>query len=286
MVKRRLRNIGIILSILILCSASTFVLVQYHELKQPGIVVLLYHRITTEENVTNKYVLNVKKFQQQLDYLENEGYRTILPSEIVDSRKEGINNPIIILSFDDGTTDHYTVVYPMLKKNKQKGVFFIVSKYVNAPGGLTADQIKEMSDNDMEIGSHSYSHPYLEELNYEKIYYQLKESKDQLEKISGRKVYSFALPGGWFNTDVVKAARDVGYQQFFGCEIGTNDLSKMPFVYRRIEVLGNMSFKEFQQLLDPPQILIYKVVQSLKFFLHDIIGPRRYEKLSPLLLVH
>ena len=228
MVKRRLRNIGIILSILILCSASTFVLVQYHELKQPGIIVLLYHRITTEENVTNKYVLNVKKFQQQLDYLKSEGYRTILPSEIIDSRKEGINNPIIILSFDYGTTDHYTIVYPMLKKNKQKGVFFIASKYINAPGGLTAGQIKEMIDNDMEIGSHSYSHPFLEELNYEKIYYQLKESKDQLEKISGRKVYSFAPPGGWFNADVVRAARDVGTNYFSAVKLGQMILARSP----------------------------------------------------------
>jgi peptidoglycan/xylan/chitin deacetylase (PgdA/CDA1 family) len=282
-VKRRLRNTGIILSIIILWSASTSVLVQYHELKQPGIVVLLYHRITREENETNKYILSVQKFQQQLDYLKNEGYKTILPSEIAGSRKEGITNHLIILSFDDGTSDHYSVVYPMLEKNKQKGVFFIVSKYVNASGGLTAEQIKEMSENGMEIGSHSYSHPFLDQLNYEKIYYELKLSKEQLEKISGGRVYSFAPPGGWFNGDVVKAARDVGYQQFFGCEIGTNDLSKIPFIYKRIEVLGNMSFEEFQQLLDPPQILIYKVVQSMKYLLHDIFGSRRYEKLSTLL---
>lgn len=271
-------SVSILAVLLITCSIAK----EYAELKQPGIIVLLYHRITLEKGSTNKYVLNVDKFQQQAGYLKERGYTTILPKEIIGSNINKDTPNMIILSFDDGTADHFSIVYQILRKNGQKGIFFIVSKYINSRGYLASDQIKEMSQGNMEIGSHSYSHPFLDELNYEKIYYELNESKDQLEKISGGKVYSFAPPGGWFNADVIRAAKNVGYLLFFGCEIGTNDLSKMPFVYRRIEVLGNMSFEEFQQLLDPPQILPYKVVQSLKFTLHSLIGSKNYQKLSAL----
>jgi peptidoglycan/xylan/chitin deacetylase (PgdA/CDA1 family) len=283
MIKNIRKKLVISLCIIVLCSSTGFVLEQYYELSQPGLIVLLYHRITTETSSKNKYVLDIRKFQQQVEYINGHGYSSILPKEIINSNVKKNGRNIIILSFDDGTSDHFSIVYQTLKTNSQKGVFFITTKYVNSRGYLSGDEINEMSHGGMEIGSHSYSHSLLDELNYEEIYHELRESKDQLEEISGEKVYSFAPPGGWFNADVVRAARDVGYKLFFGCEIGTNDLSKKRFLYRRIEVMGNISFEEFQRLLDPPQILSYKVVQSLKFVVHNLIGSKNYQELSNLL---
>ena len=77
-----------------------------------------------------------------------------------------------------------------------------------------------------------------------------------------------------------EVAKDVGYKFLFSCEIGTNDLKNHPFVYRRIEVTGDMSINEFSRLLNPPQILSYKIMQSLKFFLHYLIGSNNYKKLA------
>ena len=268
----------VVLVILLFCLFAAFVAQQYAELRESGVIVLLYHRIKPEGE--GKYILKLSKFEKQLNYLHNQGYKTILPKEIVESDPHQNPSETIILSFDDGTADHYDTVYPTLKKYGLKGVFFVVSSWVGSSGSLNEKQIREMVQNNMEVGSHSYSHPFLDEMNYSSIYYELKKSKDDLERICGEKVVSFAPPGGWFNDDVVKVAKDVGYKFLFSCEIGTNDLKNHPFVYRRIEVTGDMSINEFSRLLNPPQILSYKIMQSLKFFLHYLIGSNNYKKLA------
>lgn len=268
----------VVLVILLFCFSAAFVAQQYAELREPGVIVLLYHRIEPEGE--GKYILKVSEFEKQLNYLHNQGYKTILPKEIVESGLRQNPPKTIILSFDDGTPDHYKIVYPLLKQFGYGGVFFIITKYINSPGSLAAKQIVEMAQNNMEIGSHSYSHPFLDEFDFKEINYELNKSKDDLEKICGKKVIAFSPPGGWFNDDVVKVAKDVGYKFLFSCEIGTNDLQKRPFVYKRIEVTGDMSIDEFKCLLDPPQILSYKIMQSLKFFLHYLIGSNNYKKLA------
>jgi len=264
--------------ILLLCLSIAFVAQQYIELSQPGVIVLLYHRVE-QGGIGNKYTLRLSSFEEQLGYLHSQGYKTILPKEIV---KYVQHNPpkTIIISFDDGTADHHDIVYPMLKKYGFKGVFFIISKYTDSPGSLNERQIREMIKNGMEIGSHSYSHPLLDEMDISGIHYELKKSKDDLEQICGQKIVSFAPPGGWFDDRVVKVTRDVGYTALFGCEIGVNDLTKGPFVYKRIEVLSDLSLQEFKDLLNPPKILSYKVSQSLKVILHDLIGSKNYKKLA------
>lgn len=277
--KKTAKRRVVVLVILLLSISIAFVAQQYSELRQPGLIVLLYHKVEQRDG-GDKYTLRLSRFEEQIAYLRNQGYKTVLPREIVKSKFQHNPSKTIILSFDDGTVDHYNTVYPMLKKYGFKGIFFVISKYVGSPGSLNKKQIVEMAQNDMEIGSHSYSHPFLDEFDFKEINYELNKSKDDLEKICGKKVIAFAPPGGWFNDDVVKVAKDVGYTFLFSCEIGTNDLRTPPFVYKRIEVTGDMSINQFKRLLDPPQILSYKAMQSLKFFLRYLIGSNNYKKLA------
>lgn len=270
----------LILSVVILVTG--FVTYEYLELKQPGIIVLLYHRVS--EKGGGKYVLRPQEFAEQLKYLKTHGYRTILPKEILEKHIHTNLRKTVILTFDDGTEDHYKTVYPALKKYGFEGVFFIITKYINSPGSLTDSQISEMSRNNMEIGSHSYSHPFLDELSYSQISYELKKSKEDLEAITGNPVTSFAAPGGWFDDRAVTIAQRLGYNAFFSCEIGTNDLRKHPFIYKRIEISGRLPIKEFEALLQPSAALLeYKVIQSLKKILHDLVGSENYKNIGKLL---
>jgi peptidoglycan/xylan/chitin deacetylase (PgdA/CDA1 family) len=277
----KLKRITLIVLLTFLVTSGSFIIYQYLQLKNPGTIVLLYHKITQDES-HNKYSLSMHKFEEQLKYLYENDYRTMLPETFFKQQYQKNAPKTLLISFDDGTVDHYSAVYPLLKKYGFSGIFFIVYKYVDHPGSLSFDQIKEMSRNNMEIGSHSYSHPYLDELDYDDIVIELQRSKDGLEEITGKEVISFAPPGGWFNQDVLKAAKELGYKFFFTCELGANDLKERPFVYKRIEVTGDMDVTDFERLLNPPEILGYKVMQSLKFLVHDILGSERYLWLSSL----
>lgn len=279
---KKFRNICLAVIVAFLISSAGYTAYQYHELEKPGVVTLLYHRIAGQRS-SSKYVLNVRKFERQLKYLRDNGYTTVLPAEILKQRYPKNPSKTIMISFDDGTEDHYSIVYPLFRKYGFKGIFFVIAKYVDHPGSLSSKQIAEMNRNGMEIGSHSYSHPFLDEMDYGGIYRELELSKDELEKICVKKIVSFAPPGGWYNKDTLKAAQEAGYKFFFSCEIGTNDLQERPFVYKRIEVTGDMDMAEFERLLNPPDILRYKIMQSLKFLVHDLLGSNRYHELSSLL---
>jgi peptidoglycan/xylan/chitin deacetylase (PgdA/CDA1 family) len=278
--RKRLLVGAVTVLLLVLFSTLGIILEDYVELNRPGIIVLLYHRIGPNPSHQNKYVLGIDEFRQQMNYLKREGYTTILPREIASRSPSKNEGKIIILSFDDGSLDHFTTVYPLLKRNAQKGVFFVIAGLINYPENLTSDQVRRMSEDGMEIGSHSYSHRFLDEMGYLRVYDELKASKERIDAITGRTTHSFAPPGGWYNDDVLKAARSVGYELFLSCEIGTNDISNKPFVYKRVEVLGDMSMEQFGDLLHPPKMLVYKVKQSAKFILHYTLGSRNYSRLK------
>ena len=85
-----------------------------------------------------------------------------------------------------------------------------------------------------------------------------------------------APPGGWFDRETVEIARHLGYVFLFSCKVGLTDLTQIPFVYKRNEVLRRMSLEEFQNLLVPVNSFPYKLKQALKFLLHGFIGTKNY----------
>jgi len=69
-----------------------------------------------------------------------------------------------VLTFDDGTYDHYTYFLEFKKIDTRK-IYFIIADRVGTEGYLTVDEIKEMMrDPQVTIGAHSYSHTNLEDL--------------------------------------------------------------------------------------------------------------------------
>ena len=269
----------ITVALLIVFSVS-FVGNAYIQLKEPGVIVFLYHRVTDNVKDNSKYNVNVRQFERHLDLIRRNKFQTILPREIFQENHFKNEDKLLILSFDDGTEDHYQSVFPILKKHDMKGVFFVVTKYINSGNNLSDHQIREMYENKMEIGSHSYSHPYLNDLSERDLEYELGISRKDLEAISGGEVFSFAPPGGWFNEGVLSAARKSGYKAFFSCEIGRTNLESKPFIFKRIEVLNGMTDEEFVDLLSPQKILNYKIRQQIKFYFQNLFGMKIYKTMG------
>ena len=94
-----------------------------------------------------------------------------------------------------------------LKENFQN-----ISK-ANRVGFMQAEQIKTLSDNGFEIGSHGMTHSLLtaEYMNENKIIFELNNSKIWLEKVTGKPVTSFCFPAGRYNAKMIELAKQVGY---------------------------------------------------------------------------
>lgn len=140
--------------------------------KQEGIFVpiIMYHSILKDEAMTGQYVVTPVELEKDMIYLKENGYTAVFVNDLiryVNSDGKLPEKPVV-LTFDDGTYNNYTYLYPLLKKYDMKAVISVVGSYtLNASecgdepnpaySYLRWEDINEMRDSKMvEFCSHTY----------------------------------------------------------------------------------------------------------------------------------
>lgn len=80
---------------------------------------------------------------------------------------------------------------------------------------VTWEMVKEMSDNGIEIGSHTMNHPILSKIDPEFLEDEIRGSKHAIQERIGKEVYSFCYPNGKpddINALVIDEVRKSGYR--------------------------------------------------------------------------
>ncbi len=148
-------------------------------------------------------------FWSHLLYIQQNGYRTVTFKDIRNNRFP--EDKKIILTFDDGLISQWEA-FDELTKRSMVGVFFPTLRVAEKNKKyLNSDQLKFMSRNGMEIGSHSISHPVLSRISLKKVEYEVLQSKLELEKILNGEVITFCYPYGRYNDKVIKIIESAGY---------------------------------------------------------------------------
>ncbi len=199
-------------------------------------------------------IVPLEKFEEQLQFLKST-YTVMSFSSMlrhVDS-KEPFDSNGVVITFDGSGNFVYRNVYPLLKKYDLPAIVFIQTKTLNDKKALTWDQIKEMSNNGIEIGSHSINHYHMSKKNenettemYEqRLRNELAGSKQFLESKLKKKVEYFAYPYGSYNETVERLAEEAGYKAAVTVQWDKNTLSTNKFRLKRRPVKGTMSLPEF-----------------------------------------
>ena len=219
--------------------------------------VLLYHRVVNSKKEVGKHKIYVfkDKFEAQLKFLKENGYETLTFHDLLQHNIKDWNKKII-LTFDDGYEDNYTILFPLLKKYGFKAVIFLVTqKKDNSWGILEGEpvfrmmnekQIREMSEYGIEFGGHTKNHPDLTKISIEEAKKEIEGCKKDVEAITGKPAVSFAYPFGALNEKVKSAIKDAGYHFGIATTSGANLFSDDKFQIRRIEIRpqnGLMRFK-------------------------------------------
>lgn len=132
----------------------------------------------------------------------------------------------VAVTFDDGPQSNYDIARPELLRDHIPATFYIISGQLGPRyGHVTADEVRQMSLDGFEIGSHTVDHPDLTTLDPFAVAWELTESRATLEAIVGRPVVDFAYPGGKHNP-AVDAACIAVYEtcRGFGGDAGVNTL--------------------------------------------------------------
>lgn len=169
---------------------------------------LMFHHVVEDGIECNDATITTSRLRENLQWLSDHGYTTVLPSEL--ARGEPLPERAVLITFDDGYASNYYSALPILKEFNAKAVISIITERVDSqvPGFLTWEMCQELVDSGLvEIGSHTHvSHtsghgiqrlPGETQEEYEaRIFTDLQTSIDLIEANLGTNVYLFAYPGG------------------------------------------------------------------------------------------
>ena len=124
------------------------------------------------------------------------------------------------ITYDDGVLQDERFV-ALLNRYGIKGTFNLNSQLMQEeftwihPNGmpvtrLSEDRVRHLYDGH-EIASHTLTHPYMEDLSEEELYRQLKEDKENLERLFGREVKGFAVPFRYYDNRIAECAKNCGF---------------------------------------------------------------------------
>jgi peptidoglycan/xylan/chitin deacetylase (PgdA/CDA1 family) len=239
----RIRLVAIFALIGVLWPTTTFARAAAPSLS--AVPILLYHHV---DDQVGPYHLPRKLFAQQMDYLARSDYHTVTMTAYANALDEttALPDKSVVLTFDDGYDDAYTTVFPLLKSYGMTATFYIITGYVGQPGYLTWDEITEMHAAGMEFGGHTVHHVFLTALPQWLAFWEVWQSRADLQAHLGVAPVSFAYPYNDHNAAVVQMAQLAGYRVACIVDLHSGDKQPNRFAIPRITVAPGESMNSFR----------------------------------------
>ncbi len=187
------------------------------------VVILGYHRF--ENPAKDSLAITPAAFRAQMQELKDAGLTVISMEDFLAWRRGEKNIPerAVVLTIDDGYNCTYHEAWPILREFGYPFTIFVYGNYISAGGrSITWEQLEEMRDGGVDIGSHSISHDNMVRpkraggQDYETwLNHELKGSKDLLEGKLGIPIKTFAYPYGVNNARVQEVGLGAGYEALF-----------------------------------------------------------------------
>ncbi|MEH7418864.1 polysaccharide deacetylase family protein [Neobacillus drentensis] len=168
------------------------------------IPILIYHSIAEYSGTGSKELyVTPENFEKQMIYLRDHGFTLLTFEQWHNAMK--VKKPIFI-TLDDGYKNNLTVLTVFQKLQTRefmpKGTIFVISDFIGRANRLSRAEIKRMSDSALiSIQSHTATHPDLTKST--NLTYELHESQEKIQQITGKKVIALAYPYGNTNKQVM-----------------------------------------------------------------------------------
>lgn len=225
-----------------------------------NVPILVYHNFDPVK--LGSMTISIKKFEEQLNWLKNNGY-TVIPLKELVSYLQGkaISLPPkpVVITDDDGRESVYKYMLPLVLKYKIPVTLFIYPIIIShASYALTWEQLKELQKTGLfDIEGHTYWHPnfkqekrHLSPSEYQKlVHVQLVNSKSILEKKLGTNITLLAWPFGIYDTYLENEAEKAGYVMAFSIDARSANKSMNKMAQPRYMMIEGQSMKTFEAIM-------------------------------------
>lgn len=226
----------------------------------PGsIPVLMYHRVPDTPIATKHRTFVTKgNFEKHLRFFVRRGLQSITFQDYLafstgDKPLKEFPRKPFILTFDDGYRDNFHNMLPLTRKYGYTGVMFLLGDFsasgnfwdagedADANGLMTTEQKKAFVDHGWEIGAHTMTHPHLTKLSDEDVRYELRESRERIERELPTRVVSFAYPFGTYDDRIKDLARQAGFEFGIATDSGGLTIEDDRFAVFRVNMFPKES---------------------------------------------
>lgn len=195
----------------------------------------------------------------------------------IPGNNKSINNKEVILTFDDGNSSDYEIVFPMLSDRKINAIFFLIINEVGNKGYLNWSQVKEMHKYGMTFGSHGLSHKEMSKLSVKDAQNEFIKSKSILEDALGSSIKYFSYPFGDFCKESHKIGLTAGYDFLFTSSHGI--AKKNSKILPRNSIHSGLDIKNILRIMKPgiSLQLRWNIEDKLKTTIKSSIGMDKYK---------
>lgn len=211
--------------------------------------VITYGGIT-ENGLEADDCITVKDFENDLDYLSDMGYETVLPADIVRfaSGEGRVPSKPVMITFESADTDISKIVRPLLEKYAMKASVFVVTSVADcAQGGgeyMDWEMLKALSESGI-FSIESASHD-MNSINYRRkamlknrdesaeeyekaVYDDVSVSLSRIAVNTGASPVALAYPFGLYSAETLEAVRKAGVFIAFTNEEKLNIINNADF---------------------------------------------------------
>ena len=153
-----------------------------------------------------------RDFASQLRWLAAGGYHAVTLRAVYRYWRHARPLPPkpIVLSFDDGYREQFTIARPLLQRHHWPGVLDLEYGHL-VRENLTGAMVRAMLADGWELASHTLTHPDLTQVSPARLRREVARSRQMLERRFGVRVAFFCYPSGRVDARVVSAVRAAGY---------------------------------------------------------------------------
>lgn len=190
-------------------------------------LVFMYHSVGPYDEDPFEVTMTPRRFEKQMRWLRRRGLRGVAMGELLDAVAEGQARGLVGLTFDDGYQDFVPYALPIIQRHGFSATLFVLAGRFGGenewsrPGPmkplLTADQVRQLAQVGMEIGSHGLKHVSLLKADDSQLREETVRSRAILQELLGHRIQGFCYPYGDLDARVVAAAQAAGYD--YACAV-------------------------------------------------------------------
>ena len=239
----------------------------YNKTRKSFVLCLMYHSVDNEKG---KGGIFVNEFEEHIKWIKDK--KTFKMEELKNLNYTLPKNSILI-TFDDGYKNNYTLAFPILKKYNMKATIFLNTKFIGKDEFyLNWDEIKEMYESglvDFQLHTHSHqltikdisvldfyneeSSPYFKRESYNLFFEGNYNEKKDKEKLYGLPVFKLrskiSIAGYKPKKDFLKKYQNIKQLQKFNKNEKKDFLNKL-FKEKQNEFFDKVSEEQFRKTVE------------------------------------